>query len=414
MYEVAPVAGNKIEAACALKRLQLIMGQISSNTATANNNSTVNRNHSTRFSKTHYHNRHSAVQPLRKDEIALLRDPQKGKEHQSNAFSSIRQSMHIKKTTKDSSSGATTAPTAMAPNSNPRPVTISEMNAYNIEKNEAAASSKTTTTTADQNTTTPTTNETETKEQHTLPTATVVDGNCSSSSNNNSCNVVNNNHKKTANEFYTVGDGYHKTDTCYFRSPDGNFHKFPSDSYHKMSEKCYFKSADGSFRRIESTVINGDIKSNGSGSGAAATNSSQMTVKNQMMRFLKRSKSHTPATMKEMQKEREQRQRDRDRERNKRASTATSTTTTSHHNSNHHENSSHHHHHTNSTSGNKNNKVVVTMMENGGLPIVATSKASKHHSRDKVESSSDKSRSKTRVGILFLSGMMQFFLNCGY
>lgn len=372
MYEVAPVAGNKIEAACALKRLQLIMGQISSNTAAANNNNTVNRHHSTRFSKTHYHNRHSAVQPLRKDEIALLRDNQKG-----NAFSSIRQSMHIKKTTKDSGAAAV----ALAPSSTPRPVTISEMNAYNIEKNETDATTTATTTT---------TNETE---PQTFPT--VVDGNCSSSSNNNSCNVVNNNHKK--NEFYTVGDGYHKTDTCYFRSPDGNFHKFPSDSYHKMSEKCYTKSTDGQFRRIESPVINGDIKSNGSANGS----SGQMTVKNQMMRFLKRSKSHTPATMKEMQKEREQRQRDR--ERNKRASTATSTTTpstnsASHHN--HHESSSsHHHHHTSSsTSGNKNNKVVVTMMENGGLPIVATSKASKHHSRDKVESSSDKSRSKTRVG----------------
>lgn len=375
MYEVAPVAGNKIEAACALKRLQLIMGQISSNTAAANNNSTVNRHHSTRFSKTHYHNRHSAVQPLRKDEIALLRDNQKG-----NAFSSIRQSMHIKKTTKDSSGGAAAAVALAAPNSTPRPVTISEMNAYNIEKNETATDATTT-------------NETE---PQTFPTV-VVDGNCSSSSNNNSCNVVNNNHKK--NEFYTVGDGYHKTDTCYFRSPDGNFHKFPSDSYHKMSEKCYNKSTDGQFRRIESPVINGDIKSNGSATNGS---SGQMTVKNQMMRFLKRSKSHTPATMKEMQKEREQRQRDR--ERNKRASTATSTTTpstnsASHHN--HHESSSHHHHHTSSsTSGNKNNKVVVTMMENGGLPIVATSKASKHHSRDKVESSSDKSRSKTRVGIV--------------
>lgn len=389
MYEVAPVAGNKIEAACALKRLQLIMGQISSNTAAANNNSTVNRHHSTRFSKTHYHNRHSAVQPLRKDEIALLRDPQKGKDHQSNAFSSIRQSMHIKKTTKDSSGVA--AAVALAPNSTPRPVTISEMNAYNIEKNDTKTTNTTTTTDAT------TINESEANEPLTFP-PTVVDGNCSSSSNNNSCNVVNNNHKK--NEFYTVGDGYHKTETCYFRSPDGNFHKFPSDSYHKMSEKCYVKSTDGQFRRFESPVINGDIKSNGSATNGS---SGQMTVKNQMMRFLKRSKSHTPATMKEMQKEREQRQRDR--ERNKRASTATSTTTpstnsASHHN--HHENSSHHHHHTNSsTSGSKNNKVVITMMENGGLPIVATSKASKQHSRDKVESSSDKSRTKARVGIFY-------------
>lgn len=389
MYEVAPVAGNKIEAACALKRLQLIMGQISSNTAngTTNNSNTVNRHHSTRFSKTHYHNRHSSVQPLRKDEIALLRDPQKGQSNNTNAFSSIRQSMHIKKTTKDSGATASATSAAMAPNSNPRPVTISEMNAYNIEKNGGGAESVS-------ESATPTTNETDTKE-HTLP-ITVVD---SSNSNNNSSNVVNNNHKKTTNEFYTVGDGYHKTDTCYFRSPDGNFHKFPSDSYHKMSEKCYKKSADGTFRRIENqTVINGDIKSNGSGSNS--TGGGQMTVKNQMMRFLKRSKSHTPATMKEMQKEREQRQRER--ERNKRASTATAATPSSggnsHHSSNHHDSSNHHHnHHHSGTNSSKNNKVVVTMMENGGLPIVATSKASKHHSRDKDESSSDKSRSKTRV-----------------
>lgn len=319
MYEVAPVAtesSNPFEAKsniCALPIVKEIMGQITSNHQQA---TPVSRHHSERKSKIYY--RHSAVQPLRKEDLAILRDPIKNASiyRGSTRESSIRR-------VKDTS----------MPNG--RPVTISEMNAYNIEKNDTssvkssnreilkcdadptASTGSTTTKTA--------TGTTAASKRSTLP-----------------------------NEFYnTVGDGYHKTDNCYYRSPDGGYHKLPSDSYHKMSEGCYVKTGDGSFRRLETASTNPN------GSDSHSQNSGQTKVKSQVMKFLKRSKSHTPATLKELQKEKENRSNN---------SGATGGT---------------------SGAGEKNRKVVVTMMENGGLPIVATSKAdrSSKHTRDKDGSS---------------------------
>jgi len=43
------------------------------------------------------------------------------------------------------------------------------------------------------------------------------------------------------------------------------------------------------------------------------------------------------------------------------------------------------------TIGSRNNKIVVTMIENGGLPIVATSKAERPKAKESA-SSSDKAR----------------------
>ncbi|XP_055838986.1 MAP/microtubule affinity-regulating kinase 3 isoform X14 [Episyrphus balteatus] len=362
MYEVAPVAGTKIEAACHLSSFRIIMGQISSNHNNNNNHSNnnnnnnqsagfVNRHHSNQKPKSHY--RHSAVQPLRKEEMVILREPLKDPTDIYRGVG-VRESIQMRKN-KDIPNG--------------RPVTISEMNAYNIEKNEeqlsplvklagiSSAMEKEiiikTTNTSDELSITP---------PHLTSSATAP---------------------PKVNEFYTVGDGYHKTESCYYRSPDGNFHKLPTDSYHKMAEGCYVKSPEGTFRRLE---VSRNLDGSGQLSGNGSTNggSGQPKMRSQMMKFLKRSKSHTPVTIKELQKEKERRERDRERERKHRASaTANAENNVS----------------GSSGSASKNNKVVVTMMENGGLPIVATSKAersSKHYShKDTCNSSTtDKTRNQ--------------------
>lgn len=204
-------------------------------------------------------------------------------------------------------------------------------------------------------------------------------------------------------------NGYHKTDYCYYRTPQGNFHKLPTDSYHKMSEGCYIRLADGNFRRLhlldKSATVGGGKKlldpatalgnssqrnsmtihsnsgstnnNNNVGGGVTVGDKSSSKVKSQMMKFLKRSKSHTPATVKQLQSyHKEGGYIDRKLNNKlgheagggntalnaltpvKEGSVVAPLTTTT------------------------NNKVVVTMMENGGLPIVATSKAEKFKNRE--------------------------------
>ncbi|KAH8261395.1 hypothetical protein KR044_008308, partial [Drosophila immigrans] len=180
------------------------------------------------------------------------------------------------------------------------------------------------------------------------------------------------------NEFYIVGDGYHKTDYCYYRSPNGNFHKLPSDSFHKMSEGCFVRMADGVFRRLElpakaqqqisrrASKLD-DISGGESTENATGANN----VKKQLLKFLKRSKSHTPATIAKLQKDKEdarfeRKQRLSNAMRQKAMELKTSTSGAA----------------TGGKSNNPSNKIVVTMIENGGLPIVATSKAERPKSKD--------------------------------
>ncbi|XP_068144735.1 uncharacterized protein par-1 isoform X21 [Drosophila tropicalis] len=198
--------------------------------------------------------------------------------------------------------------------------------------------------------------------------------------------------KEKRNEFYIVGDGYHRTDHCYYRGPNGDFHKLPSDSFHKMSEGCFVRMADGVFRRLEipskSQISRRSSRAddmNGGGTEASGNAANAATnVKSQLMKFLKRSKSHTPATIAKLQKDKEEARL----ERKQRLSNAmrhqkamalantpatAATTTTAAVTSGKQGNQS-------STTGGtgpsiRNNKIVVTMIENGGLPIVATSKA---------------------------------------
>lgn len=238
-----------------------------------------------------------------------------------------------------------------------RPVTISEMNAYNVEKSEASPVLSR------------------------RPQPVELPAHSSQQKNNK--------------EFYSVvGEGYHKTDSCYYKTPDGGYHKLPPDSFHKMSEICYAKQADGTFRRVinstnnnnngqPSVMVNG-MAAEGSSADANSTGGGggHHKVRNQMIRFLKRSKSHTPATIKEMQKA-------KDKERDRLNATAAMER---------HNNSS-------------NRKVVVTMMENGGLPIVATSKpAAKreplktHHSHLK-----DQNRNSTKVCFILVVCCFFFF-----
>lgn len=268
MYEVAQVAGNKVEAACALQSLSNIMGQLSSS-----------HHHSGKTNSSKIFPRHSpstaSTASARRDHFQIqIRDSKNTKDVLMNSNGQIRVS--------------------------DRPVTISEMNAYNVEKSEAI----------------------------------------SGISKNK--------------EFYTVGEGYHKTDSCYYKTPDGGYHKLPPDSYHKMSEICYTKLPDGSFCRLDEL--------NGSNSNQSQSNGSHHKVRNQMIKFLKRSKSHTPATIKEMQKakdkEREQRQQ---------------------------------------SNGSTNRKVVVTMMENGGLPIVAKARRERIDIRDKSHNHKDHRSSTNKV-----------------
>lgn len=206
----------------------------------------------------------------------------------------------------------------------------------------------------------------------------------------------NNNGRKKSNDkkkdIYMVAEGYHKTDSCYYKTPNGGFHKLPPDSYHKMSEICYNKLPDGSFKRLV------DIKSVGSGETGIngsidGTNTgSQNKIRSNMIKFLKRSKSHSQATAKESYigyRRDNQRTKEKEKEKSNHYQQVISDS-----NSNGNtlqkntlqpgqldvgsknsasNNNSFNQRHSNQRQA-TNRKVVVTMMENGGLPIVATSK----------------------------------------
>ncbi|XP_035893637.1 MAP/microtubule affinity-regulating kinase 3 isoform X17 [Anopheles stephensi] len=114
----------------------------------------------------------------------------------------------------------------------------------------------------------------------------------------------------SSREFFKSGDDtYHRTDCCYYRTMDNGYHKLPSDSYHKTTEGCYVKMTDGSFRRLDYTP--GSATDGEEDVPAATTPAApvQYRVRNPMLKFLKRSKSHTPATIAQLQKEKEQRDR---------------------------------------------------------------------------------------------------------
>ncbi|KAM8712573.1 hypothetical protein ACLKA7_012985 [Drosophila subpalustris] len=185
------------------------------------------------------------------------------------------------------------------------------------------------------------------------------------------------------NEFYIVGDGYHKTDYCHYRSPNGNFHKLPSDSFHKMSEGCFVRMPDGVFRRLEVPAKPQQISRRASklddfsGTESTEHSSGANNVKKQLLKFLKRSKSHTPATIAKLQKDKE----DARFERKQRLSNAMRQKALELKAS------------SSATGGKSNNQtIVITMIENGGLPIVATSKAERPKCKDSASVAAEKAR----------------------
>lgn len=319
MYEVAQVAGNKIEAALALQNLSGIMGQTAStnhqrrqSTSSSSEKSSSSSAHGGRSNKLQH--RHSTAAA--------------DKYHGHQKVEPVYKVREVTNATKRSPQAELT--NGEDADITARPVTISEMNAYNAERSGDAVTAK-----------------------KLLNSSRTNAG--GATSNSSSGGSVKTSTKKK--EFYTVGEGYHKTDSCYYKTPDGGYHKLPPDSYHKMSEVCYNKMPDGSFRRLDNLTLpnNMSIPSDG------GLSQQHHKVRNQIIRFLKRSKSHTPATIKEMQKTKE-------KEREHRMSTVAAKPTA---------------HHT--TGGTGSRKVVVTMMENG-LPIVATSHKSntkrEHSTRD--------------------------------
>lgn len=348
MYEVAQVAGNKVEAACALQSLSSIMGISSSHHGGSHSSNQYSSNHNS-------HRKSSYERDQLKKQITN-RDLQKIRESYKRAKDAPLTSSS---SSGSGSSNGTNVPSSGAVaggggggTSTVRPITISEMNAYNAEKSNESA--------------------------NTSITLSNKNNNSLSGTNDSLIRTHTSNKKK---EFYKVGEGYHKTDSCYYKTPDGGYHKLPPDSYHKMSEICYNKMPDGSFKRLDDLLQNGNPKANESGT-ANNQHSNQSKVRNQMIRFLKRSKSHTPATIKEMQKAKEREQRPINNNMAHRDGIAVGPAL--------------HIGATNQSAANSTNrKVVVTMMENGGLPIVATSKSSSkrdhstrdnkdHRSKDKV------------------------------
>lgn len=339
MYEVTHVAGNRIEAALALKNISAIMGQAMSN-----------QNHR-RQSTSSGSEKSSSSSPRNRGNKLQYRHSTAAADRFKTPAAVHRQSESVYKVRDGVVSNKCSSPLPEITNgrseTSVRPITISEMNAYNAERNNDIAAPK----------------------KNVNSNQCIVVG---ANTNSNSGGSVKVSKKK---EFYTVGEGYHKTDSCYIKTPDGGYHKLPPDSYHKMSEVCYNKMPDGSFRRLDNLTLPNNISIPSDGGLSQSQQHNKM--RNHIIRFLKRSKSHTPATIKEMQKSKE-------KEREHRISAAA--TPKSHSNNAH----------ASQNAGSR--KVVVTMMENGGLPIVATSKSNSKRDHPTRESTREyQSRQKVII-----------------
>ncbi|XP_063707014.1 serine/threonine-protein kinase MARK2 isoform X4 [Culicoides brevitarsis] len=186
--------------------------------------------------------------------------------------------------------------------------------------------------------------------------------------NGDSKNVSKN--KISSKEFYKSGEGYHKTDVCYYKTLDGGYHKLPHDSYHKMTVNCYVKIQDGSFRKFDE--INNSI-------AGSSDDTVQLRVKSHVKRFLNRSKSHTPATIKEMQRAQKDGAAAHEASLIENNASFAGTTTSNHQTTQQQQQQQP-----------QNRRVMVTMIE-GGMPVVATSKANSANKSVK----SNKNRSST-------------------
>uniref|UniRef100_A0A182P1C5 non-specific serine/threonine protein kinase n=1 Tax=Anopheles epiroticus TaxID=199890 RepID=A0A182P1C5_9DIPT len=274
---VAPAA-----AAAAPPLLVGIMGQTSSSGTAASNNNNNHLQHAgaTRNGKKMYH-RHSSVQPalasirlLKKENSLTVGGSGAGKRDAVLLQKARTESRNMDQyglllANGGATNGATAAPTVTAAPSCPSEVTTASNDLTALLSSGSAAD---------------------------------VDRSVSSVAGNGT----------SSREFFKSGDDtYHRTDCCYYRTMDNGYHKLPSDSYHKTTEGCYVKMADGSFRRLDyipgggGNATDGEEDGSGTTVAAAAAPPVQYRVRNPMMKFLKRSKSHTPATIVQLQKEKE-------------------------------------------------------------------------------------------------------------
>lgn len=334
MYEAAPVGGNKFEAACALRSLKRIMGQISSHQGQQQSSS-----HRAHGKNGKVHHRYSsppiAMRPLANEvdesivsskESSMIRESKRimGKASQKRPLENAENDFTANNTSgnrKLSSSGM-------------RPVTVSDMNNWNRNMDNSSAPMK--------------------SKQEVVDNQLIMMAASKAEAEGDKIKVSSGQTK--GRDVFAV-EGYHKTDHCYFKRPDGGYLKLPPDSFHKMSEGCYIKRPDGTFVRIDSvsTIANSQT-SNKSALHNDSTVSSGNRPKTNVLRFLKRSKSHTPSTMKELQREKERSEKYQNRlavaEKNAVAAQQMAA----------------------SGQPAQNRRVMVTMID-GGLPVLATSKA---------------------------------------
>lgn len=327
MFEVATLSGNRIESACALKaKTKTIMGQIIGSTAAGGKH----ENNKTRS----LYKRQLSVQPMQR----------KASKRESRHAESARESiLRVKNETNKALNNGQIKPLP------DRPVTI---NAFNMVANSDKDS-------------------------------LINSDNLKNLSIDSTTSSKGPQKPLSSKEFYKSGEGYHKTDVCYYKTLDGGYHKLPHDSYHKMTVNCYVKIQDGSFRKFDD--INNSLAGN-------SDDTVQLRVKSHVKRFLNRSKSHTPATIKEMQRA----QKD---------GAAAHEAALIENNGNYSANNNHHQSSSSgaaaaatSTTQPQNRRVMVTMIE-GGMPVVATSKASSGSKSTKSNKNRNSTNNKVKTSI---------------
>lgn len=324
MYDTVRVSGYEFEAACAFEKINRIMGQISSNPSqgqmSRKNDKVYHRYSSPPIATRPFANEEDEVilckGVIRDSKRVPSKSSQKGQLENSDGNNTIVSN--------------TSASNRKVSNSSMRPVTVTEMNNLNRQL-DCSANLK---------------NKPEiTETQSVIKEPKIGDTDRTKTSSSG----------QTKNRDVFAVEGYHKTDHCYFKRPDGGYIKLPPDSFHKMTEGCYIKRSDGTFVRIDSaaTICNSQM-SNKLALPNDSVVSSGNRPKSTMLRFLKRSKSHTPSTMKELQREKERNEKYQNRlavaERNAAAQQASAGQPA------------------------QNRRVMVTMID-GGLPVLATSKA---------------------------------------
>lgn len=351
MYETAPVGGtDKFEAASVFERLKRrIMGQITSSQSQGHQQqSHHHRQPSTKNGKV-YHRYSSppiAMRPFANEDDDAVMSSGKGgvvssvirdsKRIVVRATASQKRQLEGNNADGDGCAATTATASRKASNSSVRPVTVSDMNHWNrnLDNNNSATTNAT-----------PVKSSKQEVENPLIIMSTkgdCVDGKSKVSS-------------SKSRDVFAV-EGYHKTDHCYFKRPDGGYLKLPPDSFHKMAEGCYIKRSDGTFVRIDSAATLGNSQTSNKSALPNDSTVSSGRPRSTVMRFLKRSKSHTPSTMKELQREKERGEKVQNRlavaERNAAAAQQLAA----------------------SGQPAANRRVMVTMID-GGLPVLATSKA---------------------------------------